>query len=95
MTGSSFPGPGDASRTRPVPVRRPPAPHTARPARPTSPDPAAVIRLAAFLDCHPGWSAFFDKRYGLWRAAEDDPASILYAETPDPDAIVAYITSHA
>jgi hypothetical protein len=54
----------------------------------------AVTRLAAFLDGHPGWSAFYDKRYGLWRAAEDDPASVLYAETPDPDAIIAYITSH-
>jgi hypothetical protein len=93
VTGTSFPGPRDA--TRPVPGRPPPAAHTARPARPPSLDPAAVIRLAAFLDGHLGWSAFYDKRYGLWRAAEDDPASVLYAETPDPDAIIAYITSHA
>jgi hypothetical protein len=93
VTVTSFPGPGDATRS--VPGRRPPAAHTARSARPPSPELAAVARLAAFLDRHPGWSAFYDKRYGLWRTAEDDPASVLYAETSDPDTIIAYITSHA
>jgi hypothetical protein len=63
---------------------------------PRRPPPAdGASRLAAFLDRRPGWSAFWDKRYGLWRAAEDDPASVLYAETPDPDAVIAYITGRS
>jgi hypothetical protein len=57
------------------------------------PPAADAARLAAFLEGRPGWSAFWDKRYGLWRAAEDDPGSVLYAETPDPDAVIAYITA--
>jgi len=56
--------------------------------RPAAPDAA---RLAAFLAARPGWSAFWDKRYGLWRAAEDDPGSVLYAEAPDAEAVIAYI----
>jgi hypothetical protein len=31
----------------------------------------------------------------MWRAAEDDPASVLYVDTPDADAVMAYITSHS
>jgi len=63
---------------------------------PRLPPPAAdAARLAAFLAARPGWSAFWDKRYGLWRAAEDDPASVLYAETPDPNAVIAYITARS
>jgi hypothetical protein len=42
---------------------------------------------------HPGWSAFWDKAYGVWRAAEDDPCSVLYTETPDPAAVISYITA--
>jgi hypothetical protein len=42
---------------------------------------------------HPGWSAFWDKAYGVWRAAEDDPCSALYTETPDPAAVISYITA--
>ena len=74
---------------RPAPPPRPPRPRSPPSCTasaltwPTRPPPAAdVPRLAAFLDGHPGWSAFWDKRYGLWRAAEDDPGSVLYAETP-------------
>jgi hypothetical protein len=59
------------------------------------PVPADAIRLADFLCRHPGWSAFWDRRYGLWRAAEDDPASVLYAETSDLDAVMTYIVSHS
>src|SRR5690242_18860669 len=33
-----------------------------RPGRPAA--PAGAARLAAFLRSHPGWSAFWDKRYG-------------------------------
>ncbi|MGD0239402.1 MAG: hypothetical protein ABSB59_03625 [Streptosporangiaceae bacterium] len=44
---------------------------------------------------HLGWSAFWDPRYGQWRAAEDDPASVLYVETSDADAVMTYITNHS
>lgn len=63
----------------------------ARPARPAAPAGAAL--LAEFLDRHPGWSAFWDKAYGVWRAAEDDPCSAWYIETPDPAAVISYITA--
>jgi hypothetical protein len=57
--------------------------------------PVNAARLADFLRRHPGWSAFWDPRYGLWRAAEDDPASVLYVETPDLDVVMTYITSQS
>jgi len=38
---------------------------------------------------------FWDKRYGVWRAAEDDPGSAAYAESPDLDAVIGYIISRA
>jgi hypothetical protein len=66
---------------------------TARPRLPHRPPHADAARLAGFLRRHPSWSAFWDPRYGLWRAAEDDPGSVLYAETPDADAVISYITS--
>jgi hypothetical protein len=59
------------------------------------PVPADAAWLAAFLSRYPGWSAFWDPRYGLWRAAEDDPGSGLYVEAPDADAVMAYIASHS
>jgi hypothetical protein len=59
------------------------------------PAPADAVRLASFLREHPRWSVFWDKRYGVWRAAEDDPDSALYAESPDVDAVIWYITAHA
>jgi hypothetical protein len=59
------------------------------------PPHADAARLARFLRCHPGWSVFWDPRYGLWRAAEDDPSSALYAEIPDADAVISYITACA
>jgi hypothetical protein len=33
----------------------------------------AAAQLASFLQQHLRWSAFWDKRYGVWRVAEDDP----------------------
>jgi hypothetical protein len=57
------------------------------------PPHADAARLAGFLRRHPSWSAFWDPRYGLWRAAEDDPGSGLYAETPDADAVISYIAT--
>ena len=44
---------------------------------------------------HPGWSVFWEKRQCVWRAAEDDPGSDLYTESPDLDAVIAYITGHS
>ena len=44
-------------------------------------------------DEYPGWSVFWDKAFGVWRAAEDDPDSALHAESPDLDTIIAYITA--
>jgi len=37
----------------------------------------------------------WDKKYGLWRVAEDDPDSDLYAESSDADAVISYIVAHA
>jgi hypothetical protein len=57
--------------------------------------PYAAARLAAFLEDHLSWSAFWDKQYGLWRVAEDDPDSDLYAESRDADVVIRYITAHS
>ena len=59
------------------------------------PAPADAVRLTGFLRHHPRWSAFWDKRYGVWRVAEDDPDSSLYAESPDLDTVISYITAHS
>ena len=59
------------------------------------PAPGEAARLASFLHEHPRWSAFWDKRYGVWRVAEDDPDSPLYAESPDLDTVTSYITTHS
>jgi hypothetical protein len=56
------------------------------------PTPYAAERLAAFLDDHLSWSAFWDKQSGLWRVAEDDPDSDLYVESRDADAVIRYIS---
>jgi hypothetical protein len=48
------------------------------------PPAADASRLARFLQDHPRWSVFWDKRYAVGRAAEDDPDSALYAESPTP-----------
>jgi hypothetical protein len=49
--------------------------------------------MATFLEGHPGWSAFWDKRDGVWRAAEDDPSSELYVEDADADRVIDYIVT--
>jgi hypothetical protein len=59
-----------------------------------SPPPGDAARLAVFLRDHPCWSVFWDKRHYVWRAAEDDPGSALYAECADVDAVISYITAH-
>lgn len=58
------------------------------------PTPHAAARLAAFLEDHLSWSAFWDKRSGLWRAAEDDPQSELYVESRDAEVVIRYVTAH-
>ena len=57
------------------------------------PAPHAAARIVAFLDDHPSWSAWWDKNSGLWRVAEDDPDSDLYAESRD--AVIRYVRAHS
>jgi hypothetical protein len=72
------------------------APRPARVQEAVSLPPAAdAVRLASFLDRHPHWSVFWDKRQRLWRAAEDDPDSDLCIASPDADAVIGYITAHS
>lgn len=54
-----------------------------------------ALRIAAFLESNPGWSAFWDKRTGVWRVAEDDPYSDLYAENARAEMVIDYIAAHA
>ena len=58
------------------------------------PDHGDVLRMAAFLEGHPGWSAFWDKRDGVWRAAEDDPSSELYIEDADASQVIDYMATN-
>ncbi len=59
------------------------------------PDHGDARRIAAFLEGHPGWSAFWDKRDGVWRVAEDDPTSQLYAESASADRVIHYMATHS
>ena len=59
------------------------------------PAPGDVARLADVLHEHPSWSVFWDKADGVWRAAEDDPDSALYAESRDIDTVLCFITAHS
>ena len=59
------------------------------------PTPYAAARIAAFLEDHLSWSAFWDKQSGLWRVAEDDPDSDLYAESRDADVVIQYMRAHS
>ena len=52
------------------------------------PTPYAAARIAAFLAEHLSWSAFWDKREGVWRVSENDPDSELYAVSRDGDAVI-------
>jgi hypothetical protein len=63
--------------------------------RPSVPTPYAAARIAAFLDKHLCWTAFWDKNYRVWRVAENDPDSDLYAESRDADAVIKYMTAHS
>jgi hypothetical protein len=59
------------------------------------PTPYAAARIAAYLSEHLCWSAFWDKKRGVWHVAEDDPDSDLDAESPDASAVIAYMKSHS
>jgi hypothetical protein len=59
------------------------------------PPPGDAARLANVLAEQPGWSAFWDKREGIWRVAEDDSGSDLYAASRDVGTVIAYIQAHA
>ena len=59
------------------------------------PAPDAAARIAAFLADHLSWTAFWDKRHRLWRVAENDPDSDLYAESHDADVVIRYMTAHS
>jgi hypothetical protein len=59
------------------------------------PTPYAAARIAIFLARHPCWTAFWDKQFGLWRVAEDDPDSDLYAASRDADTVIAYMATHS
>lgn len=64
-------------------------------ARPGRPAPGAAARVIQVLRDHPDWSVFWDKAHGVWRAADDDPDSGLYAESSDADTVIGYIQAHA
>ena len=59
------------------------------------PTPYAAAQIVGFLDSHLSWSAWWDKHYGLWRVAEDDPGSDLYAESRDADVVIQYMRAHS
>ncbi|MGD0609683.1 MAG: hypothetical protein ABSA53_39700 [Streptosporangiaceae bacterium] len=59
------------------------------------PTPYAAARVAAFLAEHLSWSAFWDKREGVWRVSENDPDSELYAVSRDADAVIWYMTMNS
>jgi len=58
------------------------------------PSPGDVARITCLLRDQPRWSVYWDKKHGLWRVAEDDPDSDLYAESSDADAVIGYIMAH-
>jgi hypothetical protein len=59
------------------------------------PPPADAARVSCFLADRPPWSVYWDKGHGVWRVAEDDPDSDLYAESSDADTVMDYITSQS
>ena len=41
------------------------------------------------------WSAFWDKREGVWRVSENDPDSELYAVSRDADTVLRYMAANS
>jgi hypothetical protein len=58
------------------------------------PCPEDAARIAGFVREHPSWSVFWDKQWALWRVAEDDPDSSLYAASADVGIVIGYMTRH-
>ena len=59
------------------------------------PTPYAAARVAAFLAEHLSWTAFWDKRHGVWRVSENDPDSELYAVSRDADTVIRYMATNS
>ena len=61
------------------------------------PPPYAAAKIAAFLaeQEHLSWTAYWDKRDGLWRVSQDDPDSDLYATSRDADTVIEYMATHS
>ncbi len=59
------------------------------------PDHGDAQRIAAFLESHPEWSAFWDKQNGVWRVVEDDPSSELHAESASADRVIDYMATNS
>ena len=59
------------------------------------PTPYAAARIAAFLAEHLSWTAFWDKRHGVWRVSENDPDSELYAVSRDADTVIQYMAANS
>jgi hypothetical protein len=59
------------------------------------PTPRAAARISAFLDGHPCWTAFWDKKSQVRRVTEDDPDADLYAESRDADTVIRYMNAHS
>ena len=85
-------GPGSASSAGGLEAPEPTAVDVGKANLPT---PYAAALIAAFLDRHLCWMAFWDKKYRVWRVAENDPDSDLYAESRDAGAVIKYMTAHS
>ncbi len=59
------------------------------------PTPYAAAKIAAFLVEHLSWTAYWDKRHGLWRVSQDDPDSDLYATSRHADTVIEYMVTHS
>jgi len=59
------------------------------------PAPEDTALFTDVLREHQQWSVFWDPKYRLWRAAEDDPDSELYAESADAATVIRYIATHS
>ena len=59
------------------------------------PAPEDAARITGIVREYQQWSVFWDPKYHLWRAAEDDPDSDLYAESSDAATVIRYITTHS
>ena len=63
--------------------------------RTSLPTPYAAAQIAAFLAEHLSWSAFWDKREGVWRVSENDPDSELYAVSRDAVTVIRYMAANS